>query len=371
MKTIMQVPAEVANEATPGIVEAKTIAETVVSPRMPRARWSFKHFDVKTVEEAVKLLRNYEGKAKVIAGGTDLLNVLKDRLLPTSPEDIINLKTIPDLDYIKEDADGLKIGSLARLKDIASSPLVKANYSLLAEAANSVASPQIRNMATIGGNLCQDVRCWYYRAPHLVRGRVLCVRKGGAKCFALGGDNRYHSIFGGGSEGCYAVCLSDIAIALVTLGAKAETSKRIIPLEHFFTLGSHTVLESNEVLTGLRIPVCRAGSKGAYLKFRIRKATDFAIVSVGSVLTLEGGICEDARIVLGGVAPIPWRARSAEDTLKGKAIDVAMAEAAGKAALTGAAPLTLNAYKVPLAQALVKRAILASCGMHYPSPQSF
>jgi xanthine dehydrogenase YagS FAD-binding subunit len=348
------------NEAAAGVLGAETIAETSVSPKAKVARFSFEYFDVATIEEAVRLLRNYEGRAKVIAGGTDLLNVLKDRVLPASPEAVINLRTIPALDYIREDADGLKIGALARLKDIASSPLVKEHYPLLGEAARSVASPQIRNMATIGGNLCQEVRCWYYRTPHLIRGRLLCARKGGTKCFALGGDNRYSSIFGGSPEGCYAVCLSDMAIALVALGAKAKTSKRIIPLDDFFTPGAGTVLEKDEVLTELQVPRRKAGTKAAYLKFRIRKAMDFAIVSVGSVIMFEGDTCKDARITLGGVAPIPWRARSAEDALWGKAVDAAVAGTAAKAAVAGAVPLSMNAYKVPLTEALVKRAILAS-----------
>ena len=324
-----------------------------------RIPWSFKHFDAMTAEEAVKLLKTYEGKAKLIAGGTDLLNLLKDRIFPAPPEAVINLKSIPGLDDIRMDNEGLKIGALAKLKDIVSSSLIKEHYPLLWEAAKSIASPQIRNMATIGGNLCQDVRCWYYRAPHLIRGRVLCKRKSGAKCAALGGDDRYHSTFGGGSEGCFAVCLSDAAIALTALGARAETSKRLIPLEEFFRSGPATALESDEVLTRLHVTTLPKGSKGTYLKFRTRKATDFATVSVAVLITLESDTCKDARIVLGGVAPIPWRDRNAENVLKGKTIDVATAELAGQLALEGARPLTMNGYKIPLAQALVKRAILA------------
>ena len=158
---------------------------------------SFNHVDAKTVTEAVKLLKNNRDKAKLIAGGTDLLGTLKDRILPDYPETIINIKTIPNLDYISEDAGGLKIGALAKLEAIAQSPIIKGKYKLLSEAAEAVATPQVRRMGTIGGNLCQDVRCWYYRYPHSVGGRILCYLKGGKGCYALTRENQYHSIFGG------------------------------------------------------------------------------------------------------------------------------------------------------------------------------
>ena len=181
---------------------------------------SFNHVNVKTVGEAVKLLKYYKGKAKLIAGGTDLLGILKDRILPDYPEAIINIKTIHGLDYIKEDGKGLKIGALAKLSDIAKSPMVKGDYKVLAEAAEAVATPQIRNMGTIGGNLCQDVRCWYYRYPHHIGGRILCLRKGSGPCLAVSGDNRYHAILEG--KKCFAVCPSDMAIALTALDAKIK-----------------------------------------------------------------------------------------------------------------------------------------------------
>lgn len=161
---------------------------------------SFKHFNPKTKRNALKLLKRYGGKAKIIAGGTDLLGVLKDRILPEYPEVIVNIKTIPGLDYIKENARGLKIGALAKLSDIVESPTVRGKYKLLAESAAAVATPQIRRMGTIGGNLCQDMRCWYYRYPHQVGGRILCYLKGGKSCPALTGENQYHSIFGASRE---------------------------------------------------------------------------------------------------------------------------------------------------------------------------
>ena len=170
---------------------------------------SFKHVNAKTTADAVKFLQDYQGKAKLIAGGTDLLGTLKDRILPDYPEAIVNIKTVSGLDYIKEDAEGLKIGALTKLADIANFPMVKGKYKLLSEAAEAVATPQIRRMGTIGGNLCQNLRCWYYRYPHHMGGRILCYLKGGKGCYALTGENQYHSIFGGarvGSLPCSSAC---------------------------------------------------------------------------------------------------------------------------------------------------------------------
>jgi len=175
----------------------------------------FNHVTAKTVNEAVKLLKNYKGKANLIAGGTDLLGALKDRILPDYPEAIINIKTIPNLDYIREDAGELKIGALTKLAEIAGSPTVKGKYKLLAEAAEAVATPQIRRMGTIGGNLCQDLRCWYYRYPHHVGGRILCYLKGGKGCYALTRENQYNSIFGGFKEAnlpCSSACPGTVDI---------------------------------------------------------------------------------------------------------------------------------------------------------------
>jgi len=174
----------------------------------------FKHVNARTIDEAFRLLED-NSKAKLIAGGTDLLGVLKDRILPDYPETVINIKTVPDLDYIKEDARGLKIGALAKLENIARSPAVSEKYKILGEAAEAVATPQIRRMGTIGGNLCQDVRCWYYRYPHSVGGRILCYLKGGKGCYALTGENEYHSIFGGWrdtSPPCSSACPGGVDI---------------------------------------------------------------------------------------------------------------------------------------------------------------
>jgi len=170
---------------------------------------TFNHFNARTLSEAIRLLKNYQGRAKLIAGGTDLLGTLKDRILPNDPEAIINIKSIPGLNYIKEDARGLKIGALTKLEEIAQSPVVREKYKIIAEAAEAVANPQIRRMGTIGGNLCQDVRCWYYRFPHSIGGRIMCYLKGGKSCYALTRENEYHSIFGGWREAsppCSSAC---------------------------------------------------------------------------------------------------------------------------------------------------------------------
>ena len=319
---------------------------------------SFAHVNARTVAEAVRLLKRYKGRARLNAGGTDLLGILKDRILRDYPEAVINIKTISGLDYVREDSKGLKIGALSNLAGIAKSPGVRERYGMLAEAARAVATPQIRNMATLGGNLCQDVRCWYYRYPDEIGGRILCLRKGSGYCLALTGDNRYHAILGG--KKCFAVCPSDTAIALTALGAKVKITgsdgNKIVPLHEFFqTLGN--ILRLDEMITEVRIPRPPIQAKQSFHKFTLRKPVDFAIVSVASLITVEKGICSDARIVLGAVAPTPIRAAGAEKAIIGKAIDARTASEAAEAAVTGAKPLSLNAYKVEITKTLVKQAL--------------
>lgn len=320
---------------------------------------SFEHVNAGSVDEALAQLKNYAGKANLIAGGTDLLGVLKGEILPNYPEALINVKSIPGLDGIQEDEEGLKIGASAKLVRIAESAEVRKNYGALAEAAESVASPEIRNMATLGGNLCQDNRCWYYRYPHQMGGRMLCHRKGKGPCLALKGDNRYHAILGG--KVCFAVCPSDTAIALTALDARiriaAPEGERVIPITDFYDTLTH-ILKPEEIVTEVLISRPPADAKQIFLKFRMRDAVDFAVVSVASLISGSNGVCRDARIVLGAVAPIPYRARAAEDAIKGRPLNEETAAAAAEAAVQDAKPLSGNAYKIEITKTLVKRAVL-------------
>mgnify|MGYP005839733605 CR=1 FL=1 len=320
----------------------------------------FEHVDAGSLEEALSLLRKSGGKGCVMAGGTDLLGVLKDRILPDYPEVLINLKTIPALETIEETSQGLRIGALAKLAQIASSPLVQSRYPALSRAAESVASPEIRNMGTIGGNLCQDVRCWYYRYPHHMGGRMLCLRKGTGPCHAVKGDNRYHAILG--AKECFAVCPSDTAIALAALRAEIEVvgekGSRTVPVEEFFGPLGH-VLGRGELVKEVRIPNPPAGCRQTFLKFTERRPIDFAVASVAVVIKMHEEKCMAARIFLGGVAPMPWRAVAAEECLVGKNIDPSTAEEAARASVAGARPLKGNTYKVEIVKTLLTRAIVS------------
>jgi xanthine dehydrogenase YagS FAD-binding subunit len=319
----------------------------------------FLHIDACTVDEARSVLSKYKGRAKLSAGGTDLLSILKGDFLPDYPEAVINIKTIPGLDYIREDGDMLRIGTLARLSDVIKSPILKERYSLLVEAACSVASPQIRNVATLGGNLCQDVRCWYYRYPRHLGGPIQCLRKGSGSCLAVKGDNRYHAILGG--KKCFAVCPSDIAVALAALDAKITIAglkgERKIAVSDFYSpLGN--ALKKDEMVKEIEIPRIKAPTTQKFLKFTLRKPIDFAIVSVAAVITIKDGICIDARIILGAVAPMPFRAKAAEEVLVGRSINDDTAVKVAEEALAGAKPLSMNEYKIEIAKTLVKRATM-------------
>jgi xanthine dehydrogenase YagS FAD-binding subunit len=284
---------------------------------------------------------------------------MKDRILPRYPEAIVNLKTIPGLDFIREEGGTLTIGALTRLEDIATHPVVQSRYAALAEAAGRTASPHLREMGTLGGNICQDIRCWYYRSPD---NRFPCLRKGGGRCYAIEGDNRYHSIFGGSvEEGCYAVHPSDTAPALIALGASVQTSKRSVDAGDFFQVGitRTTVLDADEIVTELRIPAPEGETKSAFIKHAIRKSIDFAIVNCAARIVASEGRVKNARICLNAVHVTPYRPLDAEESLAGRPLDEEHAEEAAAAAVSAARPMTHNAYMVQIARALVKRAILA------------
>jgi xanthine dehydrogenase YagS FAD-binding subunit len=319
----------------------------------------FVHIDPSTVEEAVSYLRRYRGGANLLAGGTDLLGKMKDMALPEYPEAIVNLKSIPGLDFISEDKGALRIGALTRLEDIATHPLVRSRYPGLAEAARRTASPHLREMGTLGGNICQDIRCWYYRNPN---NRFPCLRKGGGKCYAIEGDNRYHSIFGGSvEEGCCAVHPSDTAPALVALDAKIRTSKQTLAIEEFFQVrvNQTTVLDDDEIVTEIEIPAPSKDTRSSFLKFALRASIDFSIVNCAAAISTVAGRVTGARICLNAVYVTPYRAIEAEQSIVGEMLTEENAERAGAAAVSTAQPMAHNAYMVQIARTLVKRSILA------------
>jgi xanthine dehydrogenase YagS FAD-binding subunit len=320
----------------------------------------FKHIDAESVNEALDVLARHEGKAVLNAGGTDLMGILKSEILLEYPDVVINLKTIPGISTILIMDNVCRIGAATRLSDIADSALILEKFPALAAAAKSVGSPELRNMATIGGNLCQDTRCWYYRYPDKMGGRIPCFRKGKGPCHAIKGENRYHAILG--AKKCYAVCPSDTAIALSALDAQVKIVQpgleRLIPVLDFFTpLG--TILKPNEMVTEVRIPVPRPNTTQVFLKNRLRESVDFAVVSVAVMMEKKGNLCDDARIILGAVAPVPYRAYLAETAIKNQKLEESVAIKVANAALEGAKPLSQNRYKIEIAKTLVKRALLS------------
>ncbi len=320
----------------------------------------FVHIDAGSVDEAVSHLRRYGAAASVIAGGTDLLGKMKDMVLPEYPEAVVNLKSIPGLDFIEESAGALTIGALTRLEDIASNPIVNERYTALAQAATRTASPHLREMGTLAGNICQDIRCWYYRCAD---NRFPCLRKGGGRCYAIDGDNRYHSIFGSSVEdGCCAVHPSDTAPALIALDATIKTSKRTVKAEDFFLVDvcKTTVLDTDEIVTEIQLPAPGDNTASAFNKVAIRKSIDFPIVNCAVRLTSSDGRISDARICLNAVHITPYRALEAERSVVGKEVDEQSAEAAAAAGVAAAVPLPHNAYMVQIAKTLIKRTILAS-----------
>jgi xanthine dehydrogenase YagS FAD-binding subunit len=311
----------------------------------------FEHVNARTVDEAASILKT--GKAAVIAGGTDILGTLRFEILPDYPEVLVNIKTISDLDYIKEGSGMLRIGALTRLEDIAKSDIVHAKYRALAEAAHRTASPHIREMGTIGGNICQLTRCWYFRNPD---NRFNCLRKGGRKCYAMAGDNRYHSIFGA-VKMCLAVNPSDTAPALVALNARIKTNKRSIEAEKFWDVAKpgSTILAMDEIVTEIAVPTPAKGMKSSFIKFAIRKSIDFPIVNCAAMIGRK-----EARICLNAVHNRPYRAIKSEELIKGKSINEKSADTAGAAAVekAKALPGDRNKWKIQIARTMVKRAIL-------------
>jgi xanthine dehydrogenase YagS FAD-binding subunit len=324
---------------------------------------SFENIDARSVKQAVALLQKFNQEKKsaiVVGGGSEILQLMKERVV--TPDYVVNLKTIPGLNGIKQERGGFRIGALTTLSEIEEHPAVREKLLILSEAAGEAASPQIRNAGTIGGNICQRPFCWYFRSANFT-----CLRKGGQICYSVTSDGRFHAILGGGPS--YIVHPSDTAPALVALNARitiaGPAGEKTIPLEKFFILPAvdfrrENILKPGEIVTELFVPEPKSGSKGFYHKVRERQAWDHPIVSVATVVQSSGGTVRDARVVLGGVAPIPWRVPKAEAFLRGKKLDESTAERAGEIALEGAQPLKDNGYKVGMAKALVQRGLLAT-----------
>jgi xanthine dehydrogenase YagS FAD-binding subunit len=311
-----------------------------------------------SLAQARELLGEKPGSA-LKAGGVDLVDHLKERLL--EPPRVVDLKSVPGLDQVAVDPDGsLRLGPLVTLARVAAHPGVQQSHPALAQACGEAASPQIRNLATIGGNVLQRPRCWYYRLES-----YRCLKKGGTICYAVGGENRYHVIFGGGPS--YAVHPSNAAVSLLAFGAsfvlEGAQGPRTVPAADFFVSPGkdaerENVLAPGEVLTEIRVPAA-AGARSLYDEVREKAAFDWPLVSVAAVVRQEGGLVKEARVVLGAVAPIPWRSARAEQALLGKPLGEASAAAAASAATFGAVPLSDNGYKVGLVQTLVRRTLLA------------
>ena len=298
------------------------------------------------------------------AGGVELMDLMKEHLV--EPARLVSLRAVPGLDGIAADAGGgTRIGPLVTLARIAEDAALRARWPAVADAALHAATPQIRNMATAGGNLLQRPRCWYFRSEQFP-----CLRKGGSRCFARDGENEYHAVFGHSS--CCAVHPSSLATPLLAAGASVEltgrSGTRSVPLEAFYVPAEtvrtqDTVIAPDELLTAIVLPPAGAGAASAYVKEAQKESYDWPLVEVAVHLERgAGGACTKASVILGAVAPVPWRARAAEAALVGRAVDAASARDAGKAALQGASPLRDNAYKLPLLETAVRRAVLACAG---------
>jgi len=327
----------------------------------------FDLFEPTSVSEATGLLTQYGAKAKVVAGGSDLLGgVMKDWVTGKGmplPDQIIDLTTIPELVGIKSGADGFHIGANTTLTDLIEHQDLTAKVPLLGQTASTIASPLIRNFGTLGGNINQRPRCWFFRGENFN-----CYKKGGDFCYSVTGDNRYHAIIGG--ELCYIVHPSDTSTSLLALNAQATVAgpggTRTVNFDDYFhgpreDVLTENVLKANEVMTEVFIPMPAAGTKMAWNKLKDRQVYDFALVSVAAVFTLDGGNWKDGRITLGGVAPGPYRATVVENALKGKDIKASVKQAAAQLR-TVARPMSLNAYKIDLAQGLIERTILDALG---------
>ena len=312
---------------------------------------SFEYVRANTVDEAIKHLATRN--AKIHAGGTDLLGCMRDRIFPV--ERIVSIRGIKGLSKIDETLEGITIGSLTTITQLAASPVVARPFPGLAMAAGEVASPQLRNQGTIGGNLCQKPRCWYYR------GEFDCMRKGGTICYAVAGENKFHCVLGGAN--CFMVHPSDMAPMLIALGAslivKGPKGSRRIAVENLYVSPSddpqrETVLEPGEIITEIVIPKSSGRQYSSYRKIRARQSWDFALAGVALALQFEGRRILRARVVLSGAAPVPWRSKEVEEVITGRNLDRATIARASSVVMKQASPMTQNGYKVDLFVAVMK-----------------
>ena len=320
---------------------------------------AFELFQPDSVDSAVDLLREAGQGGWALAGGNDSFDWFKDRI--KRPETVVDLGSLDELRGIHELPDGgIEIGALTTLTDVENNALVRDRYSLLAEAVSRVASPQIRNVGTLGGNLCQDTRCWYYRYG------LDCYRAGGDSCFADSpqGQNREHCLWG--ADRCVAVSPSDTAPAMVVLDARMvvrnANGEREVSAEEFFVgpdidIENMTILEPGDVLTAVRIPADWAGSRFYFEKVADRNTWDFALVSIAAAMVVSGDTIDRVRIAAGAVQCVPRRLEAVEDAVTGQSKNEATASVAGQSAVRGATTLNFNHFKIPLLQNLVTRAI--------------
>ena len=322
---------------------------------------SFSNFNPKSLQETVSLLKESRqgGETTAVAGGgSDLLGMIKEERV--APDVVVNLKNVEGLKGIEAGSDGVRIGGLVTMDELSRHPLIRSEYTVLAQAAESVATPQIRNVGTVAGNVCQRPWCWYYREG------FPCFKNGGDRCFSVIGENQFNAIFGGGPS--FIVHPSDTAPALMALDARfrivGPDQERWVPALEFFILpredvSRENVLGEDEVLAEIQLPPVQADERSTYVKIMDREAWTHAVVSLALSLQLRGGICTQARVVLGGVAPIPWHLPEVEQILEGKRVTLELAAQAGKAVVSGAQGLSKNAYKIPLTEALVRRTLVS------------
>src|SRR5215469_7472024 len=296
---------------------------------------SFANVNARDLKDAVTQLK--QPNAVAVGGGSDLLGMVKERLV--QPDVLVNLKSIRGLDQVSAKGSEINIGGLITLDTLSHEPLIRANYTVLAEAAESVATPQIRNAGTLAGNVCQRPWCWYYR------NNFPCFKNGGTKCFSVAGENQFHAIFGGGPS--FIVHPSDTAPALVALDAKfrvaGPSGERTLPAAEFFTLprvnaAKENILGHEEVVASVHLPKPASGLRSTYHKELDRESWTHAIVSVAVALEMDRDACKKARVVLGGVAPIPWRLPKVEAMLAGQRMTPDLAARAGEASIEGAQP---------------------------------